>query len=84
MLNLVHPSLCPLVYGRTRILFDGETTTLEDCIERCGQGEIADIPKAKRMKLKAFSTRFQWLPCEVDISGEHSKSVISMIIYNNY
>ena len=44
VLDLVHPSLFPLVYGRTRVLANGETTTLEDCVERCGQGEIAQIP----------------------------------------
>ena len=42
--DLVHPSLFPLVYGRTRILSEGETTTLEDCIQRCGQGKVTVIP----------------------------------------
>ena len=86
VLDLVHPSLCPLVYGRTRILCNGETTTLDDCIERCGQGEIVDIPEwepgSAPYNTKVFSTKFQWLPCEVDISGERSRSVISLIIYN--
>ena len=86
VLDLVHPSLCPLVYGRTRILCDGGTTTLDDCIERCGQGEIVDIPECEPeptpYNTKVFSTNFQWLPCEVDISGERSRSVISMITYN--
>jgi len=90
--DLVHPSLFPLVYGRTRILANGETTTLEDCIERSGQGEIAEVPpdeetiegRASRRSSYAwsglhpktpFSAKFQWLPCEVDISSEEAKCV---------
>ncbi|KAF6763592.1 hypothetical protein DFP72DRAFT_1059664 [Ephemerocybe angulata] len=63
VLDLVHPSLFPLIYGTSRILPVGAAaTTLEDCAQRCGEGEPADpIP---------YSTEFQWLPCEVDISGE--------------
>lgn len=91
--DLVHPSLFPLVYGRTRVLANGETTTLEDCIERCGQGEITKVPpveetvevresaqssgswEADFRPKKPFSAKFQWLPCEVDISSEEAKCV---------
>lgn len=81
VLDLVHPSLFPLVYGRTRILHEGETTTLANCIERCGEGEIVTQPRYEEtfersipsMQHRVFSQNFQWLPCEVDISGEHSK-----------
>jgi len=87
VLDLVHPSLYPLVYGRTRILSDGSTTTLNDCIERCGQGEITEIPPENEMSEErererygrrnhannVFSAKFQWLPCEVDVSGENAK-----------
>lgn len=86
--DLVHPSLFPMVYGRTRVLAYGETTTLEDCVERCGQGEITQVPPEKETcevitgfqwpgwNLKdPFSAKFQWLPCEVDISGEEAMYV---------
>jgi hypothetical protein len=83
VLDLVHPSLYPLFYGRTRILSDGETMTLEDCIERCGQGEIVPVPldtsrrsyllEGKELEGSRVSTKFQWLPCEVDISGDSAK-----------
>ena len=90
--DLVHPSLFPLIYGRTRVLANGETTTLEDCIERCGQGEIAKVPPEKETVEKKngnssytspdnsdlktpFSAKFQWLPCEVEISSEEAKYV---------
>ena len=82
VLDLVHPSLFPLVYGKTRILYEGETTTLANCIERCGEGETVDIPSDEEIfedsnesDISIFSQFFQWLPCEVDISGEHAKYV---------
>ena len=43
VLDLVHPSLHPLVYGRTRVLETG-TTSLDDCIARCGEGKTTEIP----------------------------------------
>jgi hypothetical protein len=81
VLDLVHPSLFPLVYGRTRILHEGQTTTLANCIESCGKGEIVPQPpnneifenSTRSNNSKVFSRKFQWLPCEVDISGDHAK-----------
>ena len=94
VLDLVHPSLFPLIYGRTRVLTNGEMTTLEDCIERCGQGEITEVPPEEQTvearvnagspytwwqeqlpPKKPFSAKFQWLPCEVNISSEEAKCV---------
>jgi len=83
VLDLVHPSLFPLVYGNSRILHEGDTTTLADCIERCGEGEIVPQPPHEetvefsrttwRRITQVFSENYQWLPCEVNISGEHAK-----------
>ena len=82
VLDLVHPSLYPLVYGRTRILADG-FTTLNDCIKKCGEGEIIPIPEIVKRESRwlynpvtknFYSKKFQWLPCEVDISGEDGKA----------
>ncbi|KAF5323889.1 hypothetical protein D9611_008279 [Ephemerocybe angulata] len=88
VLDIVHPSLFPLIYGTSRILPIGaKATDLEDCIERCGEGEPIPIPelveevsqhswRRRRPNLPEglgttrYSTEFQWLPCEVDISGE--------------
>jgi hypothetical protein len=83
ILDLVHPSLCPLVYGRTRVLPSGKRTTLDDCIELCGHGEIVDVQPDGDYTVRwiiwgpdeVFSTKFQWLPCEVEIFGESSKFV---------
>ena len=78
VLDLVHPSLFPLVYGRTRIL-SNSLVGLEDCIEKCGQGEVVPTPpewdafprEHEILWIQSpFSRKFQWLPCEVDISGD--------------
>ena len=84
VLNLVHPSLYPLVYGRTRVLETGRTS-LEDCIARCGEGQTTQIPSQEEVSqfggshhyqyVNPYSQVFQWLPCMVDISGEHCRYV---------
>ena len=43
VLDLVHPSLFPLVYGRSRIL-PHSLIGLDDCIERCGGGTRLPVP----------------------------------------
>lgn len=86
VLDLVHPSLFPLVYGRTRVLpLGSRTANLDDCIERSGEGEVTDIPTDSAASQEAltyndtdkaeydeaaWSRQFQWLPAEVNISGD--------------
>ncbi|TFK71012.1 hypothetical protein BDN72DRAFT_870138 [Pluteus cervinus] len=81
VLDLVHPSLFPLVYSRSHIL-PCDTTSLEDCISRCGEGEIIPVSKERAPRAPQswgpyvydpFSIKFQWLPCEVDISSGHPR-----------
>ncbi|KAF8330212.1 hypothetical protein F5887DRAFT_97981 [Amanita rubescens] len=91
VLDLVHPSLFPLVYGVSRILTDS-ITNLEDCIERCGEGIVCNVfrdekswypdPKGKNIHstyrdpetpITGYSNDFQWLPCNVDISGDRAR-----------
>ena len=85
VLDLVHPLLYPLVYGRKRVLEMGRTS-IEDCIARCGEGQATRIPSQEEVTefnksgwyyatLIPYSRVFQWLPCMVAISGEHCKSV---------
>jgi len=84
--DLVHPSLFPLVYGRSHVLVNGETTTLDNFIEKCGQGNIAGKPDFdKNLDYRwatpldnAYSKYFQWLPCEVDISAENSRCALPL------
>jgi hypothetical protein len=80
VLNLVHPSLYPLVYGRTHVLQEG-LVGLSDCVESCGKGVLTQEPTIEPPKKSygynthasrddRFSTRFQWLPAEVRFKGE--------------
>ncbi|KAF8647115.1 hypothetical protein AX16_006947 [Volvariella volvacea WC 439] len=94
VLDLVHPSLYPLVYGRTRVLEDG-LTSLENFVERCGEGRVAKVPKKKDVEQETlayylfrphtpYSRRFQWLPCEVKIwKGEEGKINSKITSYVN-
>jgi Protein of unknown function (DUF4246) len=75
--DLVHPSLFPLVYGSSRILRD-EVVGLDDCMSRCGTGEILPVPSQPQEQPRRwnatplYSTKFQWLPCDVKLSMESS------------
>ncbi|EIM84066.1 uncharacterized protein STEHIDRAFT_83029 [Stereum hirsutum FP-91666 SS1] len=84
VLDLVHPSLFPLVYGKTRILPDS-ICGIDECIRRCGEGVVLPVPSAKECdfisedeheaeRLSAYphptpwSRKFQWLPCQVKLT----------------
>ena len=80
VLNLVHPSLFPLVYDRTHVLQEG-LVGMSDCVESCGKGVMAPQPTIEpptrpyshgidEKRVDHFSTRFQWLPAEVKFKGE--------------
>lgn len=85
VLNLVHPSLFPLVYGRTQVLQDKRVGLL-DCLRYCGQGVVPpqqDVlieddryygPGTRQKKDERFSSRFQWLPAEVQFKGDAATS----------
>lgn len=79
VLNLVHPPLFPLVYGRTHVLQEG-IVGLSDCLESCGKGTVAPQPTFKWKRrdrynmdqdwnIEHFSNRFQWLPAEIKFKG---------------
>lgn len=90
VLDLVHPSLFPLVYGRSRVL-PTSLLGLHDCIKRCGEGQTIDVPTNEEIytvdssqsfnSYSPYSKRFQWLPCEVDIGveGNEVKCVIALL-----
>ena len=72
VLDLMHPSLFPLIYGTSRILPIGsKALSLDDCIDRIGEGEV--LPKCDDHTRSSYSEKFQWLPCDVDIAGEKPK-----------
>lgn len=68
VLNLVHPSLFPLVYGRTHVLHSGRVGLL-DCLDYCGKGMLAPEQTSESQD-DSFSARFQWLPSEVRFKSE--------------
>ncbi|KAJ2912992.1 hypothetical protein MD484_g7417, partial [Candolleomyces efflorescens] len=94
VLDLVHPSLFPLMYGRTKVLKIGEKVVgLQESVNRCGEGEVLrndekNPPKANTTargrawnpaRVEAYSLRYQWLPCEVDISSQAGARISSYI-----
>ena len=81
VLNLVHPSLFPLVYGRSRILPSG-VVGLRDCVNYIGKGEVTTTPDDSQIDVvegfchwelmasaRFWSKDFQWLPCDVIFVG---------------
>ncbi|EEU35214.1 uncharacterized protein NECHADRAFT_53347, partial [Fusarium vanettenii 77-13-4] len=84
ILNVVDPSIWPLVYGTSKILPD-QHVPLEGCIDYCGMGEVIPQPPKPMLdsrramllplRMKAFGTRFQWLPCNIDLTGEKPRIV---------
>jgi hypothetical protein len=80
VIDLVHPSLFPLIYGRSRMLPD-KLIGLDDCLEMIGLGKCLPSPledEGKHDHLPhSYSTRppysrnYQWLPCEVEFSAQN-------------
>jgi len=91
VLDLVHPSLFPLMYGYSRVLATS-LVALEESINKIGTGSVIKRRPDKEMELevkprnmdlayygnasKPYSKKYQWLPCEVDISGGKAKYVL--------
>ncbi|KLJ06354.1 hypothetical protein EMPG_09274 [Blastomyces silverae] len=76
VLDLVHPSLFPVVYGRTRINTDG-TLGIQDGLAKAGSGEVLQVPPKEETKAGKnfmamkypYSQKFQWLPCDVQFTS---------------
>ncbi|KID94098.1 hypothetical protein MAJ_09937, partial [Metarhizium majus ARSEF 297] len=80
VLDLVHPSLWPLVYGKSRILPD-RRIGLSDALDNCGTGDVIPEPAPLRGRNRhCTSTKFQWLPC--DVSVEKGRVKIESYINN--
>lgn len=92
VLDLVHPSLFPVLYGRTRVLAD-KIMSLEDCLDYIGQGEVlpslseseSTVDSSNKLRgrgssnLSALSMKFQWMPCDIDISKDGECRILSYI-----
>jgi hypothetical protein len=95
VLNLVHPSLYPLVYGRTRVL-TSRRTNLDQSLLSEGH---TNVPLANQLVANHWrgeyyydsrfnnkglvSTQFQWLPCEVEFADEVGTDVKITSYVNN-
>jgi len=80
------PSLFPLVYGQSKVLEAGRTT-LENAIEVCRKGVVIPLPPEDETEVgfkpahgyqyravkHPYSRRFQWLPCDVDLSSGNAR-----------
>ncbi|KAJ5752939.1 hypothetical protein N7520_009856 [Penicillium odoratum] len=88
VLDLVHPSLFPLVYGHTRILRN-ELIGLDDCLGATGQGEVIPVPSMEKKDGWRFpdddfySRKFQWLPCDVKLSSTEPEPECRISSYIN-
>lgn len=83
VVDLVHPSLFPVVYGRTRILHR-KLIGLEEFANSIGEGNVLAVPleedattvnpnrRSRNTTHQSYSRKFQWLPCDVhfDDNGE--------------
>ncbi|KAF2158075.1 hypothetical protein K461DRAFT_274318 [Myriangium duriaei CBS 260.36] len=71
VLDLVHPSLFPLVYGRSKILPD-RTTGISDCLRDAGKGEvlatILETGSGRSTDEHRISHEFQWLPTDFEFT----------------
>ncbi|PFH57035.1 hypothetical protein XA68_15594 [Ophiocordyceps unilateralis] len=87
--HLVHPSLWPFIYGRTRILTK-DTINVHNCLASIGRGELLASPDAAQAELKPrwpeedcqpspLSVLYQWLPSEVKIDSNGHSSIDSYI-----
>lgn len=92
VLDLVHPSLFPVVYGRTRILRN-EIINLDNFFSNIERSEVLPVPQCqnaaperarrpiwRRSHIeKPYSEKFQWLPCDVELTGESGCKITSYI-----
>ena len=47
--DLVHPSLFPVIFGRTRALPGDEQVTLQNCLTLCGQAQVLPVPSDEEL-----------------------------------
>ncbi|PSN66200.1 hypothetical protein BS50DRAFT_668919 [Corynespora cassiicola Philippines] len=91
VLNLVHPSLYHLVYGKSSVLPSGQVG-LDNCVDSIGRGvlteagqELVGIEKWYPHSLYSglWSTRFQWLPSDIRFVGDTGTKVRISSYINN-
>ncbi|KAL5335221.1 hypothetical protein BJX70DRAFT_390846 [Aspergillus crustosus] len=83
VVDLVHPSLFPLIYGRTRVLRD-TVIGVDDCFSAIGHGIPLDIPDTAAPRYRwqipaAYSNKFQWLPSNMEFTADGACHIASYI-----
>ncbi|KAK1752853.1 hypothetical protein QBC47DRAFT_348022 [Echria macrotheca] len=93
VLDIVHPSLFPVIWGLTRALPEG-TVPLKDCIKHTGKGVAVDsyrhpsdctstsqthLAGPCRRSADGLWGSFQWLPAQVQVSADGSAKITSYI-----
>ncbi|KAG8160806.1 hypothetical protein KVR01_009070 [Diaporthe batatas] len=93
VLNLVHPSLFPLVYGRTKVLVNGGKVPLD--FSSAGSYKEAETASDNQQPPPSrggrwcqpieemWSRKFQWLPCEVEFTESTGTDVEITSYINN-
>lgn len=71
VLDLLHPSLFPVIFGVTRALPEG-TVPIENCISYTGKGELTDKFEPPEGGKKEYGS-FQWLPTDVELTDSGAK-----------
>lgn len=85
VLDLVHPSMYPLVYGRSRVFAD-EVVGVHGAVDRwSGKGAVIDVPPSNSNGRFRFgqtdplSTNYQWLPSNVKFQDDGTVKFTSYI-----
>ncbi|KAF3393762.1 hypothetical protein F1880_004694 [Penicillium rolfsii] len=90
VIDLVHPSLFPVIFGRSRILPD-RTINLDTCLSSIGQGDLLPVPPKNQIThtpedrysygstSREYSQKFQWLPCNVEFTQDAGCRIVSYI-----
>lgn len=80
VLDLLHPSLFPVVFGVTRALATG-TVPLDDCISYTGRGELTENNSDNDLLFDTavHQDLYQWLPSDVKLTEDGAASITSYV-----
>ncbi|KAL8756240.1 MAG: hypothetical protein Q9199_003062 [Rusavskia elegans] len=81
VLDLVHPSIYPLVYGQSRIL-ESETCNVDDCTSWIGKGSVLQLPAGSAELGGEWSEDYQWLPAEFEVAPSTEDVTVKSYINN--
>ena len=84
ILDIVHPSMYSLVYGVSRVLMDSSLKCgVNGCLSWVGQGSTTSRnPYSQPHTGAGYSSRYQWLPSEIQCSLETGAVEIRSYINN--